>query len=466
MAQDWILEPNLNNKAGRDSFRKPNPSQSRLVAFDLITQVNRGGAYANLRLPELLSASSLDLRDRGFVTELSYGALRMQGKHDYAIKSKIDRPFDELDHNVVDLLRIGVHQLLEMRVSDHAAVSETVELARKVAGESKASFINAILRAISADTDIYSRLENDPNIELIEKLSILYSHPTWIVSAFYDQLRDWEEVKSLLKTNNQPVAPNLIAWPGKSTVEELLEVGGQRLDLGRYAVLSDHLPNEYPAIKDKRAGVQDVGSQLLAEIFFATATSPVTDWLDMCAGPGGKAAFTYNLIQEFREADTFLANEPSEHRAELVARVIPRNLISTHDGTNPDVFEKKFDRILVDAPCSGLGALRRRPEARWRKSMNDLKELIPLQRALIDSAYDLLNPGGVIGYATCSPHLAETTAQVLDAKYRHKELEVLSISDYSPKGDLGVNKDGTLQLWTHRQESDSMFLALLHKPGN
>jgi 16S rRNA (cytosine967-C5)-methyltransferase len=453
------------NKSDRgSSFRKPNPSQSRLVAFDLITQVNRGGAYANLRLPELLSQSSLDQRDRGFVTELSYGTLRMQGRHDYAISQKIDRPFSELDENVIDLLRLGVHQLLEMRVSDHAAVSETVELARKVAGESKASFINAILRAISSDSDLYKRLEEDPKIELIDKLSLLYSHPSWIVSAFYDQLRDWEEVRKLLLINNQPVAPNLVAWPGKSSVEELLETGGEKLPLSSYGVLSDHLPNEYPAIKDKRAGVQDVGSQLLSEIFLATATQERLDWLDLCAGPGGKAALLFNSLETFRPNDSFSANEPTDHRAELVARVIPRENISTNDGRDFQSFGRKFDRIMIDAPCTGLGALRRRPEARWRKSLSDLKELIPLQRELIDSAYQMLNPGGMIAYATCSPHLSETTAQVLDAKYRHKDLELVDISDFSPQRNLGLKPDGTLQLWTHLQESDSMFMAIFRKP--
>ena len=284
------------------------------------------------------------------------------------------------------------------------------------------------------------------------------------MSAYHDQLKDWEEVRKLLAINNQPVAPNLVAWPGKSTVEELLETGGERLPLSNFGVLSDHLPNEYPAIKDKRAGVQDVGSQLLSEIFLATATEKDLAWLDMCSGPGGKAALIFNNLNTHRPNDSFTANEPSSHRADLVARVIPRDKILTNDGRDFQSFGKSFDRILIDAPCSGLGALRRRPEARWRKSLTDLKELIPLQRDLIDSAYKMLNPGGLIAYATCSPHLAETTAQVLDTKHRHKDLELLPISDFSPQGEIGMKEDGTMQLWTHLQECDSMFLAIFRKP--
>jgi len=451
----------LNSKG----YSKPKPGGARLLAYDLVSQVNRNGAYANLRLPELLADSDLDLRDRSFATELSYGTLRLQGKHDFAISKKADRSINELDEKIVDLLRIGIHQIFEMRVPIHAAVGETVEVARAVAGESKASYVNALLRSISADLDMYEVLKNDQNISAIEKLSILYSHPTWIINAYFDQLKDWDAVEDLLRTNNIPVAPHVVAWPGKSSVSEILEVGGEKLPLGTFSVLSNTLPNDYPAIKDKRAGIQDMGSQLVAEIFYATKSEQPLKWLDLCAGPGGKAALLHNLLQTNDPKDFFLANEPTTHRADLVARVIPREKIVSFDGRDWQKFGEKFDRILIDAPCSGLGALRRRPEARWRRSLNDLKELLPLQRDLIDSAYEMLNPGGIIGFATCSPLLAETKSQVLDAKYRHKDLEILDISNFSPAGSTGVNSDGSLQLWTHLDGSDSMFMALLQKPS-
>ena len=444
-------------------FSKPKPGAARLLAFDLVSQVNRNGAFANLRLPELLSESDLDLRDRSFVTELAYGTLRMQGKHDFAISLKADRPINELDEKIVDLLRLGIHQIFEMRVPIHAAVGETVEVARAVAGESKASYVNALLRSISSDLDLYEAVKSDEKLPAIEKLSILYSHPTWIINAYFDQLKDWNAVEELLRINNIPVSPHIVAWPGKSSVEEILQVGGEKLPIGTFSVLSDSLPNDYPAIKDKRAGIQDMGSQLVAEIFFATKNDSPLKWLDLCAGPGGKAALLHNLLLTEKPNDSFLANEPTSHRADLVARVVPKNKVISFDGRDFQSFGEKFDRILIDAPCSGLGALRRRPEARWRRSLNDLKELLPLQRDLIDSAYEMLNPGGIIGFATCSPLLAETKSQILDAKYRHKDLEILDIAQFSPSGITGVNPDGSLQLWTHLDGSDSMFMALLQK---
>ena len=459
MEQDWIQVLSLNNKG----FSKPKPGAARLLAYDLVSQVNRNGAYANLGLPELLSDSDLDVRDRAFATELGYGTLRMQGKHDYAISQKADRPITELDEKIVDLLRIGIHQIFEMRVPIHAAVGETVEVARAVAGESKASYVNALLRSISADLSLYEEAKNDAKLTSIDKLAILYSHPIWIINAYFDQLKNWEAVEELLRINNVPVSPHIVAWPGKSSVEEIVATGGEKLPIGTYSVLSNALPNDYPAIKDKRAGIQDMGSQLVAEIFFATKSNAPLKWLDLCAGPGGKAALLNNLLSTRNAGDTFLANEPTPHRADLVARVVPKNKVVSFDGRDFNSFGETFDRILIDAPCSGLGALRRRPEARWRRSLNDLKELLPLQRDLIDSAYKMLNPGGIIGFATCSPLLSETKGQILDAKYRHKDLQLLDIANFSPAGTTGVNTDGSLQLWTHLDGSDSMFMALLQK---
>jgi len=448
-------------------FRKPRPDKARLIAYDLISQVNEEGAYANLRLPDLLKSSELEQRDRALATELSYGTLRMQGRYDYFISKKIDRPLAELDPKILNLLRMGMHQLDYMRTPDHAAVSATVEVARYVAGESKASYVNAILRAITRDENYSAAIQLDAALSPTEKLAIEHSHPEWIVKSFYDQLKDWDKVEELLRIDNQPAAPHLVAWPGKSTVQDLLGTGGEALTLSSFAIRSDHLPTEYPEINSRSAGVQDLGSQIVAETFYNTQRiSPerTLAWLDMCAGPGGKAALLYNLVETTRPQDSFTANEPTAHRAELVARVIPSSLITQIDGRDSASFGTTYDRILVDAPCTGLGALRRRPEARWRRTPGDLKNLVALQRELLDSAYQLLNPGGVIGYSTCSPHLAETMGQVLDFTHRHKDMKVLPVADFEHRPTGGENADGTLQLWAHIQESDSMYLALLQKP--
>ena len=448
------------------SFKKPKPDSARLLAFELITMVNREGAYANLRLPELLQKSQLEQRDRAFATELSYGTLRMQGRYDAIIRQKIDRPLGELDTKIQDLLRLGLHQLDFMRTPDHAAVSATVELARYVAGESKATYVNAILRAITREPELFSRLDEQVNEQSSQNFSASYSHPEWIIKAFYDQLKDWSQVEDLLVANNTPAKPHLVAWPGKSTPDELLETGGEKLELSSFAVESWVTPDEYPAIKERRAGVQDLGSQMITETFFNTYTldeQSHLSWLDLCAGPGGKASLLYNLIETTRPSDSFQANEIQSHRVDLVARVVPKAKISNLDGRDFLAFGKQYSRILLDAPCTGLGALRRRPEARWRRSLEDLKNLVTLQRELLDGAYELLEPGGILAYATCSPHIAETLGQVLDFTHRHKDMNILDATPLEKFASGGVKTDGTIQLWTHRTGTDSMFMALLQK---
>ena len=441
--------------------KKPKPEAARLLVFNLLTQVNRQGAYANLRLPELLADSNLEERDRAFATELGYGTLRMQGLHDELIKRHIDRPFDELDPGIVDLLRMGIHQVTQMRVPDHAAVGETVEVARATIGESRASYVNALLRKTTSDTSFFADVSAivDPK----RRLAIMYSHPEWEVAAFFDQLQDWDEVEKLLQANNVPVKPHLIAWLGRSTVEELLNEGGSRLAWTRFGVLSAKMPGAYKAVKERRSGVQDRGSQLVSQIFLNTATEDTTlSWLDMCAGPGGKASALYTALAQERTQDAFIANEPSEHRARLVAQVIPKQNVISHPGQELAALGDTYDRILIDAPCTGLGALRRRPEARWRRTPQDLKELVKIQRELLESGLALLNPDGLLAYVTCSPHILETKAQVLELLHRNKEFELQDIKPFLPElvPSRVLTNDGTLQLWTHRDDADSMFMAL------
>ena len=441
--------------------KKPKPEAARLLVFNLLTQVNRQGAYANLRLPELLSESNLEERDRAFATELGYGTLRMQGLHDALIKRHIDRPFEEIDPGIIDLLRMGIHQVTQMRVPDHAAVGETVEVARATIGESRASYVNALLRKTTADTDFFTDLAAISDNKI--RLALMYSHPEWEVAAFFDQLQDWAEVEALLQANNVPVKPHLIAWPGRSTVAELISEGGLPLDWTMNGVLSAKMPGAYQAVKERRAGVQDRGSQLVSQIFLNTATfESDLSWLDMCAGPGGKASALFTALSQERASDSFTANEPSEHRARLVAQVIPGQNVISHPGQDLPSLGITYDRILIDAPCTGLGALRRRPEARWRRTPQDLKELVKTQRELLESGLALLNPNGILAYVTCSPHVLETKAQVLEILHRHKDIELRDIGPLLPSmvPTRVLTTDGTLQLWTHRDDADSMFMAL------
>ena len=447
-------------KARRDSFKSPKPDAVRVLVYDILSEVNRRGGYSNLLLPQALSASDFETRDKGFATELLYGTLRMQGRHDFILQQVFDRPNSEVDPGIVDICRLGVHQLFEMRVATHAAVSATVELARKVIGESKASYVNAILRKVSAKSleEWLSPLEEiqDP----VVKLSILHSHPEWIVSAYYDLLKDFALVEAELVANNMPASPTLVSWPGESTQEELVELGAVATRFSPYGARFEGSPGSLELVRHRKAGVQDEGSQLVADIFMKFAGS-AENILDLCAGPGGKAALISHLARA--QGKNFFANEISEPRAALVKKVVGSFPVIVGDGRNIASQPERFDAILADVPCTGLGALRRRPEVRWRRTLQDLRALTELQRELSDAAISVLNVGGIFGYATCSPHFAETSAQVQQILKLHPELEQLEISQHLPEGLLDATRGLNLSLWTGRHETDSMFLAIFRK---
>jgi 16S rRNA (cytosine967-C5)-methyltransferase len=357
-------------------------------------------------------------------------------------------------------VRLGAHQLFEMRVPSHAAVSATVELARKVLGESKASFVNALLRKMSAQSlDQWlasAQLISDP----VQRLSVIYSHPEWIVSAYFDLLRDFDEVELLLSANNLAATPTIVWWPGRSSAEELMLLGAQPTKYSDYGMKIDGAPSTLEAVRHRRAGVQDEGSQLVAQIF-ASVVSKNDNWLDLCAGPGGKAALLSSLAKA--SGKTFTANEISAPRAKLVEQVIGGARLLVGDGREIATLGEKYGAILADVPCTGLGALRRRPEVRWRRTVADLRELTQLQRELSDAAISVLDDGGFFGYATCSPHLAETSIAVSDILRKHPELELVDLQSYLPLELKAAMRDKSLSLWTHRHETDAMFLAVFRK---
>lgn len=425
---------------------------ARFLAAEVLIDVVVGDKYSNLILPKTLAKSGLSDRDRSLATELVYGTIRLKKRHDARIAHVSERSLSDIDSKLLVILEMGVHQLYEMRIPDHAAVTETVDIAKKICGQGSGAFTNAILRQLVRNTDI--QLTNDEHS----------SHPEWIVSSYRDALRDEKQTQALLEANNAPVSPTLVAWPGKSSLKELVDAGAQRIVGTRFAAQYAGNPATLPAIKERRAGVQDYGSQLVTELFAATQNSHLR-WLDMCAGPGGKSALLSALLP--KNANDFVANEISLPRAELVRHVIHHGIVNTADARS--MSGETYDRILLDAPCSGIGALRRRPELRWRRSLQDVKNLVILQRELFDSAVRNIAPGGLIGYVTCSPHIHETRQQVRHFLKTYPDISLMSLEPYMAAIEAperyrdALLEDGTLQLWTHRHETDSMFMALFQR---
>ncbi|MGR8011673.1 RsmB/NOP family class I SAM-dependent RNA methyltransferase [Streptomyces hypolithicus] len=463
--------------------RRPQKDPVRFLAFEALRAVDERDAYANLVLPPLLKKArakgDFDERDAALATELVYGTLRRQGTYDAVIAACIDRPLREVDPPVLDVLALGTHQLLGTRIPTHAAVSASVELARVVLGEGRAKFVNAVLRKVSAkDLDAWVEQVAPPyDDDAEEHLSVVHSHPRWIVSALWDALGGGRAaIENLLEADNERPEVTLVARPGRSTADELLDVLGEDSALpGRWSPYAVRLaeggePGAIAAVHEGRAGVQDEGSQLVA---VALANAPVDGrderWLDGCAGPGGKAAMLAALAAQRGAA--LLASEKQPHRARLVERTLAGNpgpyQVVAADGTRPPWLPGTFDRVLVDVPCSGLGALRRRPEARWRRRAEDLESFAPLQRGLLREALNAVRVGGVVGYATCSPHLAETRIvvdDVLKGRGGHPPVEVEWI-DARPlmPGVPALGEGPDVQLWPHMHGTDAMYLALLRR---
>ena len=453
---------------------------ARAVAFSVLRAVSERSAYANLLLPQRLRKVGLSGRDAAFATELTYGTLRRSGTYDRIAAASIDRPWDGVDPPVRDLLRLGTHQLLGMQVPSHAAVSTTVSLAKREVGPGRAGFVNAVLRRVSTqdyDAWVDALLADDP--DPLEALAVRHAHPRWVVEAFDRALsaRDGAgELEELLAADNQSPAVTLVARPGRCQVSELVDAGGSPGRWSPWAVIwPGGDPGQLPAVREHRAGVQDEGSQLVAAALLAAPVLPAGGstqperWLDMCAGPGGKAAL---LAAAGRQRGASLdAWELQPHRARLVEQAVGGHgsvAVRVVDAADPAVGEQgagQYDRVLLDAPCTGTGALRRRPEARWRRRARDLPDLVALQRRLLVNAIQLVRPGGVVGYVTCSP-LLEETVEVVDAVRQGLATDALEPIDARtclPAELPGLGPGPDLQLWPHRHGTDAMFLALLRR---
>lgn len=448
---------------------------SRRVAIDVLTAVRASDAYANLLLPTRIREAKLNAADAGFATELVYGTLRMQGYYDRVIEAAARRVSTKIDAPVLDVLRLGAHQLLSLRTAPHAVIDESVELVRRARKASAAGFVNGVLRTISREQPDAWKSRILESLRGAERASAEFAHPVWIVEALEAALAQESaeaELPELLAADNLAPRVAFATLPGLVDAEQLAR--DERFLPGAVSPLALGSTGGDPAILPEVAAgvvrVQDEGSQLAA-LALSRARPIVAGerWLDVCAGPGGKAAL---LAAEAALGGAHLvANEVVPARAGLVrAALAPFAGQATvpevveGDGRRFPEGEQRFDRIMLDAPCTGLGALRRRPEARWRKSVDDLAELTALQAELLDAAVAALAPGGVLAYVTCSPHPLETRAQIDAALTRHPGLRMIDtpgVLGEIARAPLGLAAAPAAQLWPHRNGTDAMFIQLL-----
>jgi 16S rRNA (cytosine967-C5)-methyltransferase len=468
--------------AGRGQRGRPRPpaaDPARSAALEVLRAVADRGAYANLLLPSVLAQRHLTGRDAALATELTYGTLRGQGTYDAVLAACSARALAKIDPPVLDVLRLGTHQLLATRVRPHAAVATSVELIKAVTPGGAAGFVNAVLRKV-ASRDLAGWIDvtaPDAASDPIGHLAVRYSHPRWVVAAFAEALAEdtaggLAETRAALAANGTRPLVSLCAVPGRASQADLADQGARP---ARWSEFGGYLDSGDPAalalVRQGRAGVQDEASQLAAlALTRAPAGEPGTRWLDLCAGPGGKARLLAGLAAG--RGAHLLAADARPHRAALVHAALASAAVAgttsavvIADGTRPGWRAGAFDRVLADVPCSGLGALRRRPEARWRKTPGDVAALGGLQRRLLASALDAARPGGVVAYVTCSPHVGETSDVVTATLAGRADISVLDAPGVLAEvPGLGCPADARFaQFWPHRHGTDAIFLALLRR---
>ncbi len=450
-----------------DPSRKVDPA--RRAAYETIAATHRDDAYANIVLPRLLRENRISGRDAALATELTYGTLRNEGQLDAVIASAADRPMARIDPPARDALRLGAYQLLHTRVPSHAAVSTTVDLVRWVA-PGAVGFANAVLRRVS-ERDLpgwLSTVAPSFDADPVGNLALVHAHPEWMVRAFAESLGgDLAETALALAADNERPLVHLCARPGRITAADLAaQCGGM---VGAYSPFAVYLPEGSPGDLDAvirgLAHVQDEGSQLVAAALVDSGDSVHSGerWLDLCAGPGGKAALLGSLAA--RHDARLTAVEVAPHRARLVEQAVaglPVDVICADGREVAGVTGGGFDRVLVDAPCTGLGSLRRRPESRWRRRPADLPPLTRLQRELLAAALAVVRPGGLVAYVTCSPHRVETVVSVAETIRKWDgPIELVDAREAMPAALTDLGDGPTVQLWPHRHATDAMFLALL-----
>lgn len=446
----------------------------RHVAFDILLRIEKDRSYADILLDRELSGGALQGPDRGLLTELVYGVLRHQGTLDHIINQFSRQKVEKLERVVLILLRLGLYQTIFLdRIPISAAVNETVKLAKFLAPRS-AGFINAVLRTV--DRERHEIRYPDRQLDPVAFLAARYSHPSRIIGQWIEQL-GMDEAESLaesmseappltLRTNTLKISrDSLIArLAGEGAIAVATRFSPDGLNITARIPLAGLL-----SFKEGLCTIQDESSQLAA-LFLSP--QPGERVLDLCAAPGGKATHLAQIMENrgsILASDTVvrklpLIEENAQRLGISIITVIPLDV----SGTTPlsghhSLDSGRFDRILVDAPCSGFGVLRRNPEGKWWKMPADIKELASLQKAILRNAASLLKEEGTLLYATCSTTIEENEAVITDFLSKQPDFMLEDLRELFPAYTELFTEEGFFRSWPHRHGMDGFFAARLRK---
>ncbi len=456
-------------------------SIARQIAFEVLCRVAAESAYAS----DLLNARlgpRMGRADASLATEITLGVLRWQRLIDFLLERSLDKPVERLDLEVLVALRLGFYQLRYLaRVPAHAAVGESVELAKRADKRSAAALVNAVLRRAAPEAKV-SREELErllpAGASAAERAAILYSHPTWLVERWMKQFGPGRALL-LLEANNRPAPLSCaVLDPDQATaVTASLEAAGLEVAPGRWLrsalTLSGGNPAAVEAFRLGQITTQDEASQMVAHLLMAQRGQNA---LDLCAAPGGKTILLARGVAPdgLESFDGFVvAADLHAHRCrslqERLLRTRTPNVFPVAlDATRPLPFVQTFDRILVDAPCSGTGTLARNPEIRWRLEAGDLGNAHRCQAAMLSNALPLLAGGGRLVYATCSFEPEENEQVVLEVLAENKEFQIVQdqtalaphLRDGSRAADL-FDLYGFFRTFPPESKTDGFFAALI-----
>jgi 16S rRNA (cytosine967-C5)-methyltransferase len=445
---------------------------SRQAAFEILQRIDKENSYADILVNRELASGVLKGADRGLLTELVFGVLRRRGTLDFIIEAFSDRKTAKLERSVLTLLRLGLYQSLFLdRVPVSAAVNETVKLA-KIAAPRASGFINAVLRRADREKDVIPW--PDQGCDPAAFISARYSAPRWLVEQWLMQIGP-DEAKDLANALTEAplltIRTNTLKTSRRSLLERLAKEGIEAREtvFSPYGIRisSPGHPVSLPGFQEGLFTVQDESSQLAVCFLQPTPGEAI---LDICAAPGGKAT---HIAQLMENRGSVIACDKDIRKLRLVEETAMRlGMTSLQtmilDGSLPlTLFEKRlFDRILIDAPCTGLGVLRRNPEAKWRLARVDLERLPLLQGGILRNSAEKLAPGGVLLYSTCSTSLEENEMVVDDFLSERDDFVIEDLSGVFPAhGELFTGR-GFFRSWPHRHGMDGFFAARLRKSGS
>lgn len=437
--------------------------------MNVLTQVEQEGAYSNLLLNTALQKSSLAKSDAGLATELIYGTISRLNTLDYFLDKFVNKGVQKLQPWVRALLRISLYQVVYLdRIPDHAVVSEAVNLAKRRGHQGISGMVNGVLRNILRQKESLAIPENMP---AAQRISLLHSHPQWLVERWISQY-GIETTEAICAANNEPPAVSVRVNTTMISRDDMLTLmSSHGLDatpssLSPYGIVVKGAGNMALTdwYRDGMISIQDESSMLVAE---AVQPEPGMRVLDSCAAPGGKSAHMGELM---KDEGSIVANDIHAHKGKLISDQASRlglDSISIVTGDALDLVDRfepaSFDRILLDAPCSGLGVIRRKPDLKWGKSQEDIHEIAALQLRLLESVSTLLRPGGLLVYSTCTIEPLENEGVVSAFLEGHSEFEIAEdgLGALSRLEEKSLLQGGGIQILPQHYHSDGFYIARL-----